>query len=203
MLPFMKHALQNIDKPNVVVQLEYFWGDSSIEQYSGLSELLDGVVPSYQESLTHIRNDIVRDDDVTTSRPYANYLEQPAILREATIERGKIIFTPKTGLDETMRSRLIELSQFVATRPDQNFYVYVPPYQTSEVFKHTNVTAEQFAAHVNEMKAVFANHSNVRFKDFNDAPEQWTATDYIDWIHRTVSGEKKFAKLMQQWLQEG
>src|SRR5690606_12549048 len=25
MLPFMKYALQNIDKPNVVVQLEYFW----------------------------------------------------------------------------------------------------------------------------------------------------------------------------------
>src|SRR5690606_16211956 len=68
MLPFMKHALQNIDEPNVVVQLEYFWGDTSIEQYSGLEEFLASVVPSYSESLTHIRNDLVHDDDVTTSR---------------------------------------------------------------------------------------------------------------------------------------
>ncbi|MEX1031317.1 MAG: stalk domain-containing protein [Paenibacillaceae bacterium] len=203
MLPFMKYALNGVDEPNIVVQLEYFWGDSSIDQYSGLMDVLGGSIPDYSDALGYIRNDIIRDDDVTTSRPYANYLAQPAILKDATIARSKQIFTPKTPLDLKLSSRLNELSSYIATRSDQSFFLYIPPYLTSEVYKHTKLTSDQFDAYIGQIQALFADNPNVRFKDFNSSSDQWAATDYIDWIHRSVSGEKKFTKLMQQWLLEG
>jgi lysophospholipase L1-like esterase len=201
MLPYMKFALKDIVEPNIVVQLEYFWGESSVDQYTGLVDILEGSVPEYSNSLTFIRDDMVRDDDVT-SRAYANYLEQPAILKAARLERSKQIFTPKTTLDLKLSSRLVELSEYIATRPDQAFYLYIPPYQINELFKFTKLSSSQFDAYIQQIQAVFADNPNVRFKDFNSASEQWAATDYIDWIHRSVSGEKKFAKYMQEWLLE-
>lgn len=201
MLPYMKYALQDVVEPNIIVQLEYFWGDSSIEQYSGLTDIIEGSIPAYLDSLTYIRNDMVRDDDVTL-RAYANYLEQPAILKAARLERSKQIFISKTTLDLKLFSRLLELSAYMATRPDQAFFVYIPPYQMSEVLKYTQLTSSQFAAYMDQIHAIFAGNPNVRFKDFNTASEQWVATDYMDWIHRSVSGELKFAKHMQEWLVE-
>jgi hypothetical protein len=202
MLPFMKYALQGVDEPSIVVQLEYFWGDSSVDQYSGLLDVLEGSVPNYSDALAYIRKDIVRDDDTTTNRPYANYLKQPALLKDATIARSKQIFTPKAKLDLKLSSKLSELSAYIAMRPDQTFYLYIPPYLMTEVFKHTKLTRVRFDAYISQIQAIFTDNSNVRFKDFNAGSEQWAATDYIDWIHRSIDGEKKFAKLMQQWLLE-
>ncbi|MEX2414964.1 MAG: stalk domain-containing protein [Paenibacillaceae bacterium] len=200
-LPYMKYALQGIVEPNIVVQLQYFWGESNADQFTGLLEVIDRSVPDYSDSLAYIRNDMVRDDDII-SRAYANYLEQPAILKAARLERSKQIFTPKTSLDMKLSSRLSELSEYIATRPDQAFYLYIPPYQMNEVFKYTKLTSSEFDGYIHHIEAIFAGNLNVQFKDFNSVTEQWAATDYIDWIHRSVSGEKKFAKHMQAWLLE-
>jgi hypothetical protein len=202
MLPFMQYALQGVEKPNVVVQLEYFWDDRSVVQYSGLDNVLKTPVPDYSTALAYIREDIDRDDDVTVDRPYANYSEQPATLKEATIARSKNLFNPKLILDSQLSIKLNELSAFIATRPDQSFFLYMPPYLMSEVYKQTSVTPSQFNAYVDQIKRVFSDNPNVHFMDFNAEPEQWSTEDFIDWIHRSASGEKKYAKLMQKWLYE-
>jgi len=200
MVPYMKYALQEIVESNIIMQLQYFWIESNLVSYSGLSDLLEkSSIPAYSDSLEYIRNDMVRDDDVTI-RAYANYLEQPAILKATTLERSKQIFSPKTTADADFLLRLKELDEFIAARPEQAFYLYIPPYQMNEIYTYTKLTSSQLSANIAQMQTTFADNPNVRFKDFNSTADRWASSDYIDWIHRSVIGEKKFAKHMQEWL---
>lgn len=197
MVPFLKYALSGIDQPAVVIQLQYFWGDS--KEFTGLPELLNSAIPEYSIGLEFLRQDMGRDDETMTP-PYADYASQSAERVAASIERGKLLFVPKKNLDPDYLAELLELLEYIRTRPNQQFYLYLPPYQLAEINKYTGLRAEDFNAYGQQIKELFPDLSNVHFMDFNTANAVWEPTDFIDWIHLSRAGEEQFAQLMQQWL---
>jgi hypothetical protein len=200
MVPFMKYATQNITEPDVVVQVQYFWGQSSSN--SGLDKLLSNpLTPSYEDALAYIRQDSGADDEYFTPS-YANYTEQPADTITSRIARGKQLFYPKASLDPELNNQLEELRMWIAARPKQTFYLYIPPYQLNEAYRHTDLTAASFKAYTDQIGQLFSDLPNLRFRDFNQSDAQWQSSDFIDWIHRSKVGEKKFARQMGEWLKD-
>ncbi|MEB3102905.1 stalk domain-containing protein [Ferviditalea candida] len=199
MVPFLKYALRDIRQPTVVVELQTFWGAS--QDFTGLSELLKGTIPDYSAALAYLRKDMSRDDETMTP-PYADYSSQSKERIAASIGRGKSLFSPKKTMDDELNRRLTELRDFIANRPDQSFALYVPPYQTAEIYKYTDLTPAGLEAYVNQMKTVFDGMSNVRFADFNRLVAGWQQADFVDWLYLSAAGERKFAERMQKWLSE-
>ncbi|MFC5985255.1 stalk domain-containing protein [Marinicrinis lubricantis] len=200
MVPFMKYVMQDVNEPQVAIQLQYFWGDS--KEYTGLKELLTASIPDYSTGLAALGMDMNQDDEYLKPS-FADYTARDPEALARRIDELKPLFIPKSAMDPELEARLIELKNWIAARPDQLFYIYVPPYMLTEIEKNTCLSAPQLANYTKQMEALFKDMDNVRFRDFNQMDIEWKTTDFIDWIHRSAQGEKRFAELLQNWLTEG
>lgn len=197
LVPYIKYALQNLTEPKVVIQLQYFWG--STKEFTGFNELLATTIPDYSTSLDYVRKDMSADEDVV--RPaYADYTMKTEEDLKQRIDELRQLFVPYDQLNEELKEDLLELKKFTASRPTQQFYIYIPPYLLSEIFQYTEMENADFTHFANQVREIFSDVPNVHFTDFNQVQEDWSESDYIDWIHRSAEGEVKFAKQMKKWL---
>ncbi|WP_068603489.1 stalk domain-containing protein [Paenibacillus swuensis] len=197
MIPLIQKTLKDMSASTVVIQLQTFWGAS--QPYTGLDTMLKAPLPAYPSALSSLRTDMSRDDE-KLDLPYPTYAQQGSLKLQERIARGKQLFYAKSGLDPALKKQLELLRDVAANRPEQSFFIYVPPYLTSEMYKHTTLTKAGFEAQVNAIRELLAGQENIAFKDFNQETGEWNSSHFIDWIHRSQAGEKKLAEHMSDWL---
>ncbi|MFD2611222.1 stalk domain-containing protein [Paenibacillus gansuensis] len=198
LVPFMEKALQGVDRPKVIVELQSFWGGTP-KTFTGFEELLQADVPAYADALNHLRREWVKDADLL-DLAYPSYAQQPKDRIKGRIARGKELFTRKAELDPQLKKQLTSLRELIAARPEQQFYLYIPPYLTSEISKHTALSEADLKAYNAKMKDLFDGLDNVKFQDFNAGDTVYGPADFIDWLHRSKAGEQHFSKAMAGWL---
>lgn len=196
---FMRYVLEDVHKPNVVVQLQLFW-EGSEKPYTGLDALLNTTLPSYDQAVSRLVADLHRDEEWAKPQPAA-YANLKASDRAERIERGQQLFVREKLPHAAFINRLREMANWMATRPTQTFYVYIPPYYLDELTRHTNMTRADVERVSKEIERLFSNVPNVRFRDFNFDSSVWRGEHFVDWWHRTEAGEKLFAERMAKWLQ--
>ncbi|MFD2671463.1 stalk domain-containing protein [Marinicrinis sediminis] len=201
MMPFIDHVLTALDeqKPAVVIQLQYFWDQPTT--YTGFTDMLQRTIPPIEDARQALTRTLPADEE-KVEPAYADYAQQSAEKKSAMVARGKQIFVKKHQLSSEMNSRLQSLRALIQARPQQQFYVYLPPYLMGEVTTHTELKTSDVQQYVNLIERQFEGLPNVYVRNFNDGNEEWTATDFIDWLHRSKQGEKRFAAVLTDWIQQ-
>ena len=157
-------------------------------------------MPSYDQAVSRLVADLHRDEEWAKPQPAA-YANLKASDRAERIERGQQLFVREKLPHAAFINRLREMANWMATRPTQTFYVYIPPYYLDELTRHTNMTRADVERVSKEIERLFSNVPNVRFRDFNFDSSVWRGEHFVDWWHRTEAGEKLFAERMAKWLQ--
>lgn len=225
MIRIMNYSLDGIGPTNVILPIQYFWNPDK-SQYQGLDDtlklkgipwklyqnqymignLLFGSPPKrkieneykhyrYGDALEVSGNEANQD---VFSEPVKNYREQPPAVRESFDNYGKTQFVNKT-LSNEMAAKLAEIKMIILHNPDKRFYIYTPPYLLSEAKKY-GLQQPSFDMIVSQIESAFTGIPNVKYKSFNQY--NWSDTDLIDWVHPSLTGAKKLANLMSQWLTE-
>lgn len=195
MFEIINFSLPYTHNANIVIQFQYFW--SSSEPHTGMKELLETKdLPSWNENM---KGDL--EDLEIVNPPVIDYSLQDPITISERIERGKEIFPPKLSLDQTYSEYLIKLRDLIKQHPKQNYYLYMPPYQLKEAEKYAGLSREDYENYSGQILDAFEGVDNVLTTDFNEY-DDWEPNDFLDWLHRSKSGEIKMAERMAEFLRD-
>ena len=111
-------------------------------------------LPPYDEAVSRLRDHLHRDEEWAEPPPTV-YADLEADAKAERIARGQQLFKRDHLPHPAFINRMRELGEWMASRSEQTFYVYVPPYYLDELTRHTDMTAADFERVVSQIVAIF------------------------------------------------